>query len=202
LSPEDAAAGRINLDIESSQIIVAYCTSPEEKSSEQVTQILRQRGWKNVHILKGGLGGWANARLPVESKSYLPSIGLEIYRSLTLGDVERRRFAAGQVIFNEGDDAHGEAYVIHAGTVQIRRRVGGADRVLRTMGEGQLLGELALFRKALRSTDAVADSDVELLLIRTERLDWLIHNRPQLTRELLKRLADMIVETDVDRSCT
>jgi S1-C subfamily serine protease/rhodanese-related sulfurtransferase len=200
LSPEDAAAGRINLDLESSQIIVAYCTNPEEKSSEQVTQILRQRGWKNVRILKGGLGGWTNARLPVESKSHLPSIGLEIYKNLTLGDAERRRFAPAQVIFNEGDDAHGEAYVIHAGTVEIKRRIGGADRVLRKMGEGQLLGDLALLRKAPRSTDAVAASDVELLVIRTERLDWLIRNRPQLTSELLKRLADMIVETDVGRS--
>jgi CRP-like cAMP-binding protein len=72
--------------------------------------------------------------------------------------------------------------------------------VLRKMGEGQLLGDLALLRKARRSTDAVAASDVELLVIRTERLDWLIRNRPQLTSELLKSLADMIVETDVGRS--
>jgi len=68
LSPEDAAAGRINLDIESSQIIVAYCTSPEEKSSERVTQILRQRGWKNVHILNESMVERIAAELEVHDQ--------------------------------------------------------------------------------------------------------------------------------------
>jgi S1-C subfamily serine protease/rhodanese-related sulfurtransferase len=199
LSPEDAAAGRVHLDVERAQMIVAYCTSPEERTSEQVTQILRQRGYRNVRILKGGLGGWTNARLPVESKFSLPSIGIELYKNLTLGDVERRRFAPGQVIFKEGEDPHGEAYVIHAGTVEIKKRINGVDQFLRKMGEGELLGELGIFRGAPRSAEAVAVTDVELLVLRNERLDWLIRNRPQLTIELLRRLSDMIVETDADR---
>ena len=64
------------------------------------------------------------------------------------------------------------------------------------MGEGELLGELGLFRRAPRSLDAVATSDVELLVIRNERLDWLIRNRPQLTIELLRYLSNIIVESD------
>jgi CRP/FNR family transcriptional regulator, cyclic AMP receptor protein len=104
------------------------------------------------------------------------------------------------VIFREGDDARGEAFVIHAGSVEIKKRIDGTDFVLRTVGQGELLGDLALFRKASRSTDAVAVGDVELLVIRNERLDWLIRNRPQLTLAILKRLADMLVETDVDRA--
>jgi hypothetical protein len=48
-------------------------TSPEEKSSEQVTRFVRQRGWTNVRILKGRLGGWPNARLAVESKRDPPA---------------------------------------------------------------------------------------------------------------------------------
>ena len=200
LSPEDADAGRISLDVDRAQMIVAYCTSPDERSSEQVTRLLRQHGYKNVRILKGGLGGWTNARLPIESKSSLPSIGLELYKSLTLGDVERRRFTPGQMIFKEGEDPRGEAYVIHAGTVEIKRNINGTERVLRTQGEGELLGELGLFRHAPRSANAIAATDVELLVLRNERLEWLIHNRPQLTIELLKRLSDMIVQTDADRA--
>jgi rhodanese-related sulfurtransferase len=200
LSPNDAAAGQINLDLESKQLVITYCTSPEERTSAQVSQILRQRGYRNVRILKGGLGGWTNARLPVETKSHLPSVGLEIYKNLTLGDVERRRFAAQDTIFREGDDAHGEAYVVHAGTVEIRKRIDGTDRVLTKYAEGELFGEMALFRKAPRSADAVATSDSELLVIKGERLEWLIRNRPQLTMEVLKRLSDTIVRTDADRA--
>mgnify|MGYP000064828534 CR=1 FL=1 len=199
-APEELEAGRINLDADAKQLIVLYCTSPDEQTSARAAQILRQHGFANVRILKGGLGGWTNARLPVEAKSHLPSIGLEIYKSLTLGDVERRRFKAGEVVFREGDDARGEAYVVHSGTVEIRKRFDGDERVLGTLGEGELLGEMALFRRAPRSASAVAVTDVELLVLRNERLEWLIRNRPQLTLEILKRLSEWVVLSDRERS--
>src|SRR6266566_567032 len=110
LDPDDAEKGRIPLDAESNQLLITYCTSPEEATSARFAHLLRQRKFSNVRILKGGLGGWTNARLPVEAKSHLPSIGLEIYKNLTLGDVERRRYKAGETIFREGEDAHAEAY--------------------------------------------------------------------------------------------
>jgi rhodanese-related sulfurtransferase len=198
LDPDEVEQAPIN--IEQTQLIVTYCTSPEEATSERVTRALRARGWKSVRILKGGLGGWTNARLPVDAKSALPSIGLEIYKTLTLGDVERRRFSAGDVIFKEGDDPRGEAYLIHAGTLEIRRTFDGAPKVLSRLGEGELLGEMALFRKGSRSASAVAVSDGELIVIRDERLEWLIRNRPQLTIEMLKRLSNLVVTTDKERA--
>jgi S1-C subfamily serine protease/rhodanese-related sulfurtransferase len=201
LEPEDAEAGRIKLDVEPKQLIVAYCTTPDERTSARVAVLLRQRGYGNVRILKGGLGGWTNARLPVEAKSSLPSIGLEIYKNLTLGDIERRRFKAGEVIFHEGDDPHGEAYVVHAGTVEIRRRLDGNDKILNVLGEGELFGQIGLFlRSATRSAGAVAQTDVELLVIKRERLDWLIRNRPQLTMEVLRQLSELVVATDAERA--
>ena len=33
-----------------------------------MAQQLRRLGYKDVRILKGGLGGWTNAGLPLESK--------------------------------------------------------------------------------------------------------------------------------------
>jgi CRP/FNR family transcriptional regulator len=64
--------------------------------------------------------------------------------------------------------------------------------------EGELLGEMALFRHAPRSAAAVAVTEVELLVMRNERLEWLIRNRPELTLELLKHLSDQIVSMDPD----
>jgi S1-C subfamily serine protease/rhodanese-related sulfurtransferase len=200
LEPEAVEAGRIDLTAEHDTLIVAYDTSPAEATAEKVAHALRARGFKNVRILKGGLGGWTNARLPVESKSHLPSIGLEIYKNLTVGDLERRKFKAGEMIFKEGNDAQGEAYVVHAGTVQIQRHFDGIPKTLSTLAEGELFGEVALFREARRSADAVAATDVELLVIKNERLDWLIRNRPQLTREIVRQLANWVVQTDRERA--
>ena len=199
LDPDEAQAGRINIDADPKQMIVVYCTSLEEQTSERVAAILRQRGLRNVRILKGGLGGWTNARLPIEAKAHLPAVGLEIYKNLTLGDVERRRFKAGEVICHEGDPGQ-EAYVIHSGAIDVRRRINGDDKVLARYGEGELVGELALFRKAPRSADMVAAIDTELLVITYERLEWLIRNRAQLTLEILKRLSELVVSTDAQRA--
>ena len=165
-----------------------------------MSHALRARGFRSVRILKGGLGGWTNARLPVEAKASLPSIGLELYKNLTAGDSERRRFKAGEVIFHEGDDPRDEAFLVHSGTLEIRRTFDGQERVLSRYGEGELLGEMALFRKEARSADAVATSDVELIVIKEERLEWLIRNRPQLTLEVLKRLSNLVVTTDKERA--
>jgi len=198
LAPEEAERAPVNF--EPTQMIIAYCTSPEEQQSARVAQILRQRGFKTVRILKGGLGSWTNARLPVEAKSALPSVGLELYKNLSLGDIERRRFKRGDVIFKEGDDAHDEAYVIHAGSVEIRRNFDGVERVVNRVGEGQPLGEMALFRGGNRSATVIAAEDTELLVIKEERLEWLIRNRPQLALELLKNLSNLVVGTDQERA--
>jgi rhodanese-related sulfurtransferase len=202
LEPDDVLAGKPEAEpaAEREQLVVTYDTSPEEATAEKVANALRARGFKSVRILKGGLGGWTNARLPVESKSYLPSIGLEIYKNLTLGDLERRTFKPGDVIFKEGTDPRGEAYLVHAGTVQIKRTFDGVEKTLSTLGEGELFGEMALFRSAPRSADAIAVNDVELLVLKNDKLDWLIRNRPQLTMEVVRRLSNWVVQTDRERA--
>jgi len=190
---------QFEIPAEPKQVVVAYDTTPEERTSAAVTQVLRKRGM-DARILRGGLGGWTNARLPVEAKSSLPSIGLEIYKNLTMGDVERRKFATNDVIVREGDEAHGEAFVVHSGTIEVRRTFNGVERTLAKLGEGELIGEWSLFRNAPRSADMVATSPTELLVIKQERLDWLIRNRPQLTMEVLKRLAEAAVANDATRA--
>lgn len=200
LDPDHVARGRFDLEVEPGQLIVAYCASRDERTSALACRDLRRRGFRNVRILKGGLGGWANAGLPVESKTHLPSIGVELYRNLAIGDIERRHVSAGEVIFQEGEDARSEAYVIHAGTVEIRKRFDGVERHLNVMSEGELLGAMALFRKTPRSASAIAVTEAELLVLRRERLEWLIRNRPHLTLELLKQLSDQVVSGDRSRA--
>ena len=89
---------------------------------------------------------------------------------------------------------------MHAGTVEVRRKFDGEHRLLGTMGEGELIGEMSLFREAPRSADLIAQTDVELLIVKNERLDWLIRNRPQLTIEILRRLSNWIVRSDRERT--
>ena len=50
-----------------------------------MAQKLRKLGFKGVRILKGGLSAWTNAGLPIESRSDISQVGLELYKALASG---------------------------------------------------------------------------------------------------------------------
>ena len=136
LDPEHITEGHIDLPIEKNQLIVTFCTSPEERTSAEVARLLRRQGVEQCPDPQGRtrrVGERPSAR---GEQIAPPSIGIEIYRNLTHGDIERRHYAPGAVIFEEGDDAHGEAYLVHAGTIEIVKRSAGGDRRLNLVKEG------------------------------------------------------------------
>jgi 3-mercaptopyruvate sulfurtransferase SseA len=51
-----------------------------------MAQKLRKLGFKDVRILKGGLTAWTNAGLPIESRSDISQVGLELYKALAAGN--------------------------------------------------------------------------------------------------------------------
>ena len=46
---------------------------------------LRKAGFKDVKILKGGLGAWTNAGLPIETRTDISAVGVELYKALIGG---------------------------------------------------------------------------------------------------------------------
>jgi CRP-like cAMP-binding protein len=116
--------------------------------------------------------------------------------SRQIGDVPTKTYKPGEFIFREGDDAKGEAFMVHEGKVEIRQRFGGEDRVLRVLGKGELLGDLALFRNAPRSANAVAADTVTLMLIPSNRLEHLVRSNPALALALIKQLASRMLEAE------
>jgi CRP-like cAMP-binding protein len=116
--------------------------------------------------------------------------------SRQIGDVPTKTFKPGEYIFREGDDARGEAFMVHEGKVEIRRQFGGEDRVLRVLGKGDLLGDYALFRNAPRSANAVAADAVTLMLIPSNRLEHLVRSNPALALALIKQLASRLLEVE------
>jgi CRP/FNR family cyclic AMP-dependent transcriptional regulator len=116
--------------------------------------------------------------------------------SRQIGEVPTRTFEPGTVIFREGDDAKGEAFMVHQGRVEIRKQSGGEERLLRTLAKGELLGHLALFRNAPRSASAVAADAVTLMVISANRLDALVRANPALALALIRDLAAMLLSAE------
>jgi CRP-like cAMP-binding protein len=111
-------------------------------------------------------------------------------------DIPSRTYPAGAVIFREGDDHRGEAFVVHAGKVEIRRKTDGEECRVRVLGQGDLLGELALFRGTPHSASAIALEPVTLLVIPAQRLEDLVRARPALAVALIRQLANRLREAE------
>ena len=116
--------------------------------------------------------------------------------SRQIGEVPTRTFEPGTVIFREGDDAKGEAFMVHQGRVEIRKQIGGEERLLGTLAKGELLGHIALFRNAPRSASAIAADAVTLMVIPANRLDTLVRANPALAVALIRDLAAMMLRAE------
>ncbi len=114
-------------------------------------------------------------------------------RRRLLAATHRRRFAAGEVIFHEGD--RGESvHLIERGHVAIR--VGtplGDVATLAILGPGSAFGELALLDGGeRRSASAVAMGPTETRVIDHDAFDALRRDHPQTERFLVELLATQV----------
>jgi CRP-like cAMP-binding protein len=111
--------------------------------------------------------------------------------------IQTRAFRAGDVIFREGDDPRAEAFLVHGGRVEVRKKVGDDERLLWTYGSGELLGELGLFAGgAPRSATAVAIEPVTLLVIPAKSLTSLVRTNPALAVAIIKDLSAKLLATN------
>jgi CRP/FNR family transcriptional regulator, cyclic AMP receptor protein len=106
-----------------------------------------------------------------------------------------RDFAAGTVLFEEGQPGH-VMYIVVAGEIEIRRRVGDAERVLAVLGDGEFFGEMAILSGRPRSATAVARSAARLLVIDGTTFEAMLRARPEIALRLIKALAARLEATN------
>jgi CRP/FNR family cyclic AMP-dependent transcriptional regulator len=95
-----------------------------------------------------------------------------------------REFKAGEVIFKEGDAA-AEFFVIQRGKVDIRL----GNRLLGTLGDHDIFGEMALIEAAPRSATAVAATDVKLVPVGEKQFLFLVSRTPYFALKVMRVLA-------------
>ena len=118
-----------------------------------------------------------------------------------LGNAERarllerfgRRYALGDTIYSEGDTAEA-CYLIQEGRVRLVKRIRSAERSLSVLKPGDLFGEDALLKKAVRSAGAVALTEVTVLALDRNTFGVMLAGSPQvasrLVEQLVRRLRD------------
>ena len=102
-----------------------------------------------------------------------------------------RQFKAGEVIFRQGDAAE-ELFVIQSGTVEIRL----GNRVLDTLPDLSIFGEMALIDRSPRSADAVAATDVTLVPVGEKQFLFLVSRTPHFALNVMRVLAQRLRATN------
>jgi CRP/FNR family transcriptional regulator, cyclic AMP receptor protein len=95
-----------------------------------------------------------------------------------------REFKAGEVIFKEGDAA-AEFFVVQRGKVEIRL----GNRLLGTLGDHDIFGEMALIDAAPRSASAIAATDVKLVPVGEKQFLFLVSRTPYFALKVMRVLA-------------
>jgi NTE family protein len=103
-------------------------------------------------------------------------------------EVEPVRLLARAQLFAAGEPAD-QLFVVRSGRLEVVAEIDGEERVVRIVGPGAVLGELALLTHAPRSALVRAVRDSELLALDAERWETLLVSHPELGLAVARELA-------------
>ena len=98
-----------------------------------------------------------------------------------------REYKAGEVIFQEGEQG-AEFFVIQSGRVDIQL----GNRLLGTLGDHDIFGEMALIDPAPRSATAIAKTDVKLVPVAEKQFLFLVSRTPHFALNVMRVLAQRL----------
>jgi CRP-like cAMP-binding protein len=117
---------------------------------------------------------------------------VSIFRDLDTGELARvaevcreQNFVSGEYIFREGE-AGNRLYLIVEGEVRISRQVpGSGEEALAVLKKGALFGEMAVFDRSERSTDAISNGGTKVITISRSDFELLLDFNRDLAHKVL-----------------
>lgn len=108
----------------------------------------------------------------------------------------RRRFAAGEVVFNEGDEGS-TCYVVRSGRLRaVRENADGRSITLAHFGPGDLFGEMAMLDGDRRSATVESVEPTEAMAILSGDMRRLLRQHPDISVKLIAALGHRLRETN------
>jgi CRP/FNR family cyclic AMP-dependent transcriptional regulator len=98
---------------------------------------------------------------------------------------------AGTVLTREGT-AGAEFVIVLEGAVEVRQ----GDRVIKTLGPGEYVGEIALLRHQPRTATVVATTPVAIEVLNRREFTTLLNDNPEISAQLLATVAERLAELD------
>ncbi|WP_027178626.1 cyclic nucleotide-binding domain-containing protein [Maridesulfovibrio bastinii] len=108
-----------------------------------------------------------------------------------------RSYHRGKILFREGHESR-IAFMIKSGTVDIYKFHNNKKRVLTSLGRGDIFGEMSILARAKRTTNAVATSYCELIILTEEVMKVLLDSSPVTIKKMVETLAQRVTDTDIN----
>jgi len=129
--------------------------------------------------------------------------GVPVFSALAAEDLGRvaevavpRRFAAGEVVFREGDEGD-TCYIIRSGHARaVREHQDGRSITLAHFGPGEIFGELAMFEGERRSATVEMLEETEAIAILGGDMRRLLREHPDISVKLIVALGRRLRETN------
>ncbi|MFT7598073.1 MAG: CRP/FNR family cyclic AMP-dependent transcriptional regulator [Acidimicrobiales bacterium] len=126
--------------------------------------------------------------------------GLELFKEADRKALEHlasaadeAKVAAGYRLITQGHH-HAEGYVVEMGIAEVLVD----DVVVAEIGEGQMIGELAMFDRRPASATVRARTDMTLLVLPYNRIDQILEENPKMVRVLAEGLASRLRAMDAN----
>lgn len=118
---------------------------------------------------------------------------LVVSERTSLRILDRKSFSAGDVVFRNGQPGY-SAYLVQSGRIELLRELDdGSCLPLRSVGPGEVFGELALLTGSTRLATAVVREAASCEVISTSSLKALLAASPPIVRALMRIYAGVIL---------
>lgn len=125
-----------------------------------------------------------------------------LFRGMSASEIEElarisreRRVASGEEVLRKGSTSS-ELYVVVGGRIEIDSAASdGRDLGIRSLGPGDVFGEVAMFDRRPRSATARASDDTILLVLDGRDVRAYLERRPQVAIKLLEVFASRLRDT-------
>lgn len=104
-------------------------------------------------------------------------------------------YAAGDMIFSQGELGT-EMFIIQDGEVEIIKHINGESHILSHLERGDFFGEMALLEAAPRTADAIAKTEVKVLLINGSRFDDMLKKNPEIAVRIIRKYSKRLREAN------
>jgi CRP/FNR family transcriptional regulator len=99
----------------------------------------------------------------------------------------------GEIIIRQGDLGD-RMYVIQEGKAQVLIEREGEEQAIRMAGEGELIGEMAIVERAVRSATVRAVGDVRVLTVDKKNFLRRVHEDPSLAFRIVQTMSRRVRE--------